>query len=185
MIPIALGSIPMESAEEVCHFFGALVNKKCHDMHIRVNFQYRGGDVFEECCLASLWWRNDQPALPASDWAEEIDQSADRWAAWVFKGEPWRRIDAGEVFELLAGSKVFGGHAFDFDEPFDDRARLAWARWAAAFPASARFFLYDFDFDLEPIAQRQLLSKVERYKRVVWSLKRLRGGIGQLSDTPL
>ena len=95
-----------------------------------------GGETIKPRCQSRLGRRD-----------RSIDRSA---GTWIFKGESWAGVDTGEICELLAVGEVFGGHAFDFDESFNDWSWFAWSRWSSPAASALGFFSMNFHFTRSP-----------------------------------
>ena len=62
-------------AAEIGHFFGPLIDQQHDDVHVRVVFRDRIGDLLEDDGLAGSWWGNDERPLAEPERCDQVDDA--------------------------------------------------------------------------------------------------------------
>ena len=86
-------------APEICHFFRAFVDEENDQLHLRMIFHDRVGDVMEQCGLAGARRRDNQTALAHPERRHQIHDP--------------RRITVGDRLELDLPVRIDRGQLFE------------------------------------------------------------------------
>src|SRR5262249_50762267 len=62
-------------ALHIRNLFWTLTDQGNHQMRIIIILSDRIGDRFEEHRFAGFWWRDNQTALPATNWSNQVDNT--------------------------------------------------------------------------------------------------------------